>query len=34
MSAELAVPLGRIVEFLAYGDDCLLAGRLRLHGTA
>jgi len=30
--AEPAVPLGRIVEFLAYGDDCLMVGRLRLHG--
>ena len=31
-AVEPAVPLGRIVEFLAYGDDCLLAGRLRLQG--
>jgi len=29
---EPAAPLGRIIEFLAYGDDCLLAGRLRLQG--
>jgi hypothetical protein len=27
-----SAPLGPIVEFLAYGEDCLLIGRLRLHG--
>lgn len=29
---EAADPPGRIVEFLAYGEDCLLVGRLRLVG--
>jgi hypothetical protein len=30
--AQPPVPLGRIIEFLAYGDDSLLMGRLRLDG--
>lgn len=28
----VAVPAGRDVDFVAYGDDCLLVGRLRLDG--
>ena len=31
-SDDAASPLGRSVEFLAYGDDCMLVGRLRMTG--
>jgi hypothetical protein len=32
LTAESASPVGRDVDFLAYGEDCLLVGRLRLVG--
>lgn len=31
-AADAAIPAGRSVEFLAYGEDCVLLGRLRMTG--